>query len=138
MEEKVKDVREILEADGIADNDFNFENLERVNIDQIINSKDSNKAWSYRIINTSNNSATLISQLPGEGSRSHYHSNWHEWWLIIRGYWRVKIENKDPIHVKQGDIVFLRKNIAHKITCIGSAPAIRLAVSRQDVEHTYL
>lgn len=39
---------------------------------------------------------------------------------------------------KKGDIVFIEKGRLHKITAIGDKPAIRLAVSREDVVHIYL
>ena len=39
--------------------------------------------------------------------------------------------------VKEGEMVFIPKNTWHKITAIGDKPAVRLAVSRADVEHVY-
>ena len=39
--------------------------------------------------------------------------------------------------VKEGEMVFIPKNTWHKITAIGDKPAVRLAVSREDVEHVY-
>jgi len=88
------------------------------------------------VIDTENNSATIISQLPGEGNRLHYHPNWNEWWYIIDGEWEWEIEGEKKI-VKKGDIVFMRKGRKHKITAVGNKPAIRIAVSRADVEHIF-
>ena len=39
--------------------------------------------------------------------------------------------------VKKGDFVFIPKNNWHKITAVGDESAIRLAVSREGVEHVY-
>ena len=39
--------------------------------------------------------------------------------------------------VKQGDVVFIPKQKVHKITAAGDKPAVRLAVSREDVAHIY-
>mgnify|MGYP003969722151 CR=1 FL=1 len=39
--------------------------------------------------------------------------------------------------IKKGEVVFIRKGSKHKITAIGDEMAIRLAVSREDVEHIY-
>lgn len=36
-------------------------------IRDVIASKDNSRSWCHRIVNTENNSCTLISQLPGEG-----------------------------------------------------------------------
>ena len=35
------------------------------------------------------------------------------------------------------DIVFIERNKKHKIKAIGSVMSIRLAVSREDVDHVY-
>lgn len=129
-------VPEILKKDGVIINNFENENLPISNIEKIINSQDNNVSWSYRLVNTENNSATLISQLPGEGNRLHYHPNWNEWWYIIKGLWKWEIEGKEFI-VRKNDIVFIEKGKIHKITAMGEEPAIRLAISRADVPHIY-
>lgn len=130
------DVPSILKIDGINISDFEHENLPLTNIEEIIAGMDNSKSWCYRVVNSVSNSATVISQLPGEGNRRHYHPDWNEWWYILGGEWQWDIEDKQMI-VKQGDIVFIEKNKWHKITAIGNKPAIRLAVSRADVIHTY-
>ena len=79
---------------------------------------------------------TIISQLPGEGNRLHYHPTWNEWWYIVDGEWEWEIEGQKRT-VMRGDIVFMRKNRRHKITAVGDRPAIRMAVSRSDVLHVY-
>ncbi len=129
-------VPKILENDGILRSDFNNENLPLSDIEEIIENEDNSVSWCRRIINTENNSATLISQLPGEGNRLHYHPNWNEWWYIIKGQWQWQI-NQSKMTVKEGEMVFIPKNTWHKITATGDKPAVRLAVSREDVEHVY-
>lgn len=134
---KESDVPSILLKDGVEDNNFDFENLEISNLNQIISSKDMTKSWSHRVINTESNSATLICQLPGEGNRRHYHNNWNEWWYIVDGEWDFEIEGEIK-KIKKNDIVFIEKNKIHKITSSGDKPSIRLAVSREDVDHIYI
>lgn len=126
----------ILKKDGVSANDFEHENLVITNVDAIISGQDNSKSWSYRVINTENNSATLISQLPGEGNRLHHHPDWNEWWFIVKGTWKWEIEGEEYL-VRKGDIVFIEKGKIHKITAVGDEPAIRLAVSRHDVAHVY-
>jgi len=130
------DVPEIMKKDSVVCRDFKHENLPLVKIEEIIDSKDNSRSWCHRIINTENNSATLISQLPGEGNRLHYHPNWNEWWYILKGEWEWEIEGETYI-VKKGNVVFIEKNKLHKITAIGNEPAVRLAVSRDLVSHVY-
>ena len=129
-------VPDILRKDGVVNNEFNQENLSVNNIENIIKSNDNTISWSHRLINTENNSATLISQIPGEGNRRHYHPNWNEWWYIIKGQWLWEIEGEEFL-INEGDVVFIEKNKKHKITAAGQESAIRLAVSRADVPHIY-
>ncbi len=130
------DVPAILKRDGVINNDFGHENIPVTYVDEAIAEADSSISWSRRVINTESNSATIISQLPGEGNRLHYHPDWNEWWYILRGKWKWNIGEKEVV-IEPGQIVFMPKNVWHKITAIGDEPAVRLAVSRSDVIHTY-
>ena len=132
------DVPSILKKDGVFINDLHSSNSEvPVNVKDIISTFDSSTSWSKRLVNTENNSATLIHQLPGEGNREHYHPDWNEWWYIIDGQWEWNIEGEKVI-VGKHDVVFIPKGKLHHITAVGDKPAIRLAVSREDVEHIYI
>ena len=130
------DVPSILRRDGVKQHDFSEENKPVTNVPEVIASKNNACSWSHRLINTENNSATLISQLPGEGNRLHHHNDWNEWWYIVQGVWLWEIEGEEFL-VRQGDVVFIEKNKWHKITAAGEGPAIRLAVSRDKVAHIY-
>jgi len=129
------DVPDILEKDGVAANNLFSANQEIVNLQTILDSCP-NPSWSYRVVDSDSNSATIICQNPGEGNREHYHPDWNEWWLILDGEWEWDIEGNKKV-VKKGDFVFIQKGRKHKITAIGDKPAIRLAVSRADVAHVY-
>jgi len=129
------DYHDILYKDGVENPDFLDSNHSVVNIDEII--KNNKPSWAKRLVNTENNSATLICQKPGEGNRRHYHPSWNEWWYIVDGEWKWDIED-DSIVVKKGDVVFIEKGKSHQIHAIGDKPAIRLAVSREDVAHVYV
>ena len=130
------DVYNILTKDGVKNIDFENENSLISDLNIIIDENKDLENWSKRLINTESNSATLICQQPGEGNRKHHHSNWNEWWYIIKGEWKFEIE--DQIYrIKKGQLVLIKKNLKHKITAIGNETAIRLAVSRSDVDHIY-
>jgi len=131
------DVPSILKKDGVLNNDLHSANSEvPVNINEVRSRFDSTVSWSKRLVDTENNSATLIHQQPGEGNRNHYHPDWNEWWYIVDGQWEWDIEGRKLI-VGKDDIVFIPKGKVHKIKAVGDKPAIRLAVSRADVEHIY-
>lgn len=129
-------VESILKKDGVAFNDLYDANKEVVALKEIIESNGNKKSWSKRLIDTESNSMTIICQQPGEGNRRHYHPNWNEWWYIVDGEWEWEIEGETK-SIHKGDVVFMRKNRVHKITAVGNKPAIRMAVSRADVDHVY-
>ena len=131
-----KNREKILINDGVHNNNMHDYNKEVTSVDEIINQNSKNTSWSHTLVNSKSNSATLIAQMPGEGNRMHFHSDWDEWWYIIQGQWEWLIEGKPKI-VKQGDVVFINRLRKHKITAIGDKMAIRLAVSRADVDHVY-
>lgn len=130
------DVPTILKKDGVDVSNFVDENIFLSNIKEIIEKNGTEKSWCHRVVNTENNSATLIAQLPGEGNRLHFHPEWNEWWYIVQGQWKWEIEGKEYI-VKKDDMVFIPKTKWHKITAVGDEIAIRLAVSREDVPHIF-
>ena len=130
-------VPRILKKDGVSVNNQDSFNKETVDINELIKKYGREKSWSHTIINSESNSATLIGQLPGEGNRMHYHHNWDEWWFIIEGEWDLIIEDEKK-KIKHGEIIYIPRNNKHKITAYGEKMAIRLAVSRYDVDHVYV
>ncbi len=129
-------VPRILEMDGIKNFTGDEANQEVVSIPEIIEKYGRSSSWSHTVVNSESNSATLICQLPGEGNRMHHHPDWNEWWYIVEGEWEWFVEGVSK-KIKKGDVVFISKNRKHKITAKGDKVAIRLAVSRYDVDHVY-
>ena len=129
------DVPEILEKDGVELADYSHENMMIVNARKILKDTKAN-SWMRRVVNSESNSACIITQLPGQGNRLHFHPSWNEWWYILQGEWDFTIAGE--VHrVVKDDIVFIPRNTWHKITATGTGPASRLAVSRADVKHGY-
>jgi len=137
-EEEIFDanVARILDGDGVSFNNQDSFNQEKVSIVSLIEKHGRKKSWSHTVINSPSNSATLIAQLPGEGNRMHYHHDWDEWWYIIEGKWEWFVEGEKK-EINEGEIIYIERNRKHKITAIGNKMAIRLAVSRYDVDHVY-
>ena len=130
------DVSRILKMDGVGSSCLNQANEEIVSIPEIIERYGRDSSWSHTVINSKSNSATLICQLPGEGNRMHHHPDWDEWWYIVEGRWEWNIEGAKKT-ICEGEIVFINRNRKHQITALGEKVAIRLAVSRYDVDHVY-
>ena len=127
----------VLLEDGVTSN-INMDdcNKEVVSIDEIIKNNPKDEFWSHTLVNSKSNCATLIAQMPGEGNRLHYHSDWDEWWYIIQGQWEWFVDGETMI-VKKGDMVFIERDKRHKITAVGDGQSIRLAVNREDINHIY-
>ena len=136
MEHIEVEVEAILKKDGVLDNNFDDVNQQVVNAYELIKQNANKTSWSRRLVDTESNSATMIGQMPGEGNRRHYHPDWNEWWFILAGKWEFEIDGKAR-EIVTGDVVFIEKGKIHKITALGDEMAIRLAVSRNDVEHIY-
>ena len=130
------DVPRILKMDGVSSFCFDQTNKETANIQEIIERYGRDCSWSHTLINSPSNSATLICQLPGEGNRMHHHPDWDEWWYIVEGCWEWNIDGVNK-SIYQSEIVFIERNRKHQVTAVGEKVAIRLAVSRYDVDHVY-
>lgn len=130
------DVPSILEKDGVPNNDLFDVNHPVVNLFDIYLGQGNFPSWSKRVIDSPSNSATIITQLKGEGNRLHLHYNWDEWWLILSGQWEFEIEGEKHM-VTKDDIVFIERGKRHKITAVSDV-ASRLAISRADVPHVYV
>ena len=131
------DVTRILPSDGILNNVIDRQNQIKSNIEEIIESMPKTSSWSYTLVNSISNRSTLLAQMPGEGNRRHYHDKWDEWWFIIKGKWEFEYNN-EKLSAHKGDLIFLKRNTIHKIKAIGDMLSVRMAVSRDDVEHIYL
>jgi len=98
-------VKSILTKDGVKKLDFGKENQSVLNIKNLLDNTDKNISFCRTLVNTENNSCTLISQLPGEGNRLHYHPDWNEWWYILEGEWEFIIEDK-KYEIKKNDLCY--------------------------------
>ncbi len=134
-EHSESDVPQILVKDGIKNNFLSESNRIVQNIEYIISQSPTNEDWSFCFIDTESNRMTAISQMKGNGNRSHKHDQWNEWWYIHRGKWKVFFDDDERI-VCAGDVVFIEKGKWHRIESLEDN-SIRFAVSRSDVAHIY-
>lgn len=138
MEKKVTNVTDILKEDGVEAVDIvNFENMNSVNIEKLINKFGKKKSWAVRVTFNKRFGGVVIQQLPGEGNRKHMHPNSAECWVILKGKWKWFIEGQGELQVSEGSIINVPAKVYHQITCIGNEPGIRFAVAAPDVDHVY-
>jgi len=137
MEKHDKDVVKVLNQDGVNKVVIgDLENVTTTNIDDLIE-KMGGGSWAARLVYNDKFGGVVIQQQPGEGNRLHYHPDADECWVIISGIWEWYIEGEGKKVVIKNDIVVVKKNIKHKITCIGDTPGIRFAITAPDVDHVY-
>jgi len=130
-------VSSVLVNDGVDIIDLEtFENQTCLSIDDI-SAKYGDTSWATRAVYNERFGGVLIKQFPGQGNRLHYHPDADECWVILEGEWEWFIEGEGTKIVKKNDIVLVKKNIKHKITCIGNQPGIRFAITKPDVNHVY-
>ncbi len=132
------DVIRVLTDDGVNKIILDkLENMATTSIDTLVDNIDE-KSWAVRLVYNEKFGGVLIQQQPGEGNRLHYHPDADECWVIISGRWEWYIEGEGTKVVNRNDIVVVRRNIKHKITCIGDEPGIRFAITAPDVDHVYV
>ena len=132
------DLRRVLKQDGVRDSDRvdEFVNQVVTNVGELQNKL--GPSWARRIIYNKRFGGVIISQLPGEGNRLHYHLDSDECWVILKGAFKIFIEGEGERIVEKGDIVVVRQAQRHQITCTGNVPGIRLAIAKPDVDHVYV
>jgi quercetin dioxygenase-like cupin family protein len=137
MEKHDKDVVQVLRDDGVNKVVIgDLENVPTTSIDELIKKMGSG-SWAARLVYNDRFGGVVIQQQPGEGNRLHYHPDADECWVIISGKWEWYIEGEGTNEVSKNDIVVVKKNIKHKIKCIGDEPGIRFAITAPDVDHVY-
>ena len=114
-----------------------FENLNSINVEEIMKEMGS-APWATRVVYNKDFGGVLICQNPGEGNRKHYHPDADECWVIISGEWEWFIDGVGTKKVKEKDIIVVPKKTIHQITCKGTKPGIRFAITVPDVNHVYV
>ena len=114
-------------------------NKPHMKIDQIKEKmKGRGSSWCHPLVYTENDQCCLISQAPGEGCRTHYHTTKDEWWYIVEGEFEWRLGDGQILKAIPGEIIFLEKGTIHTIICVSKKNGIRLACGGRDMEHIYV
>jgi mannose-6-phosphate isomerase-like protein (cupin superfamily) len=137
METHDRDVVNVLRDDGVGKVVIgDLENVTTTNIDKLREQMGPG-SWAVRLVYNDRFGGVLIQQQPGEGNRMHFHPDADECWVIINGVWEWYIDGEGTKSVSKNDVVVVKQGIKHKITCIGTEPGVRFAVTAPDVNHVY-
>ena len=140
METSDSDVKRVLTNDGLSPDSLDifhkYENKETISLDELRDELGMG-SWAVRIAYNDRFGGVIIQQQPGEGNRKHYHPDADENWVIMDGEWEWWIDGIGFRKVKKDDIIIVPAGVKHKITCIGSSPGVRYAITMPDVNHVY-
>ena len=91
--------------------------------------------WYERILNDGRNVAGLICDVPGGRNDHHFHPDFNEWWIVLRGELEFEIGDYPAIRAKKGDAVMSPVGLRHLIRTVGDEPSVRLHVSKIGSNH---
>jgi quercetin dioxygenase-like cupin family protein len=112
-------------------------NLLHTTLDAVIEQK-GEPQWVSSVIKDSLNTANLIYSAPGTPHRAHWHPEFDEWWVILKGALTWDLGAKRPIYsVEQGDIIFVPRGLKHYILTQGDETSFRLAITDSEGLHVY-
>ena len=75
---------------------------------------------------------------PNPADKGHFHTESSEFWLILNGQIRYKIEGLETFLADQGDIVYVPKQRWHLASFAGEGPSARLAMNGYpQLAHSY-
>ena len=135
------DVVKVLKDDGIKDISWEklkkYEYITSINLEALREEFGRKKSWAVRIAYNNLFGGVIINQQSGEGNRKHYHPDADENWVILDGVWEWWIDKIGYKKVVKNDIIVVPKGIPHLIKCL-EGPGARYAITRPDVNHTYL
>ena len=66
---------------------------------------------------------------PKPGDRGHFHADFAEFWIVLRGQLRWTLEGYPPVIGEEGDIIYSPPKTFHRIEFWGDGPACRLTSS---------
>ena len=91
--------------------------------------------WSVSLIWDERNNATLIANDPGTGNIPHWHKDFDEWWIVMRGTLQWEYTGGRVVRANEGDVVWVPRGSVHHIQNVGDGLSLRLAVSMPPAEH---
>lgn len=131
-----RELEDLIAKDGCRTSEEETHNKPKNNITMAL-SKMGDGSWCYPVIVTDNDQACFIQQVPGEGCRWHNHPTKDEFWIVMQGQFLFEIDGLEPITAIPGDVIYAKKGVNHRITCVGDIPGIRLACGERGFAHVY-
>ena len=91
--------------------------------------------WSKSLIWDERNNGTLIANDPDSGNIPHWHKDFDEWWIVMRGTIQWHYTGGKEVTAHEGDVVWVPRGSVHHIKNVGDGLSLRFAVSQPPAEH---
>jgi len=91
--------------------------------------------WYEPLFSDGRNSTGLICDVPGAVNDHHYHPDFNEFWVILKGELEFEIGDYPVLHAGEGDIVRAPVGERHLIRTVGAESSVRLHVSKIGSNH---
>lgn len=93
--------------------------------------------WGEEVVLDQRNRVNFIHSIPGSSNNPHWHPDFDEWWVVLKGELEWRVGKKDPFRAGPGDVVFVEKGYRHEIVTVSDESAVRLAVTNRAGVHIY-
>ena len=92
--------------------------------------------WSEQLLSDGRNNAGLICNAPGTSNDAHIHTDFNEWWIVLRGEIVWEVGDHPAIYAKKGDVVISPAGTRHMISTVGDEPSLRLYINKPGSSHS--
>ncbi|MFN7919627.1 MAG: cupin domain-containing protein [Bryobacteraceae bacterium] len=85
--------------------------------------------WRETVMDDEHMKAEYVSAAPGTKSAPRFHPDTREWWMVLRGEMRFRIQGQAEIVARKGSMVQVPMQTIYSWEVTGSEPALRLEVN---------
>lgn len=104
---------------------------------EIISSHGEDAPWYEQVLNDGRNVVGLIGDKPGGSNDAHYHPDFSEVWIVLKGELEFEIGDYPPIRAQKGDVVMSPAGTRHLIKTVGDETSVRLHISKIGSNHDH-
>jgi quercetin dioxygenase-like cupin family protein len=91
--------------------------------------------WYEPLFSDGRNNTGLICDLPGTASDHHWHPDFDEFWVVMKGNIDFDIGDYPTIHASKGDIMSAPAGKRHQMMTVGDESSVRLHISKIGSNH---
>ena len=93
--------------------------------------------WGEVVLLDQRNRINFIHSMPGVSNNPHWHPDFDEWWVVLKGELEWEVGKREPFRAGPGDVVFVERGYRHKITTVSDESSVRLAVTTPASIHIF-